>query len=64
MLRSPCCVRYEQDDHADRPQVPAIVRCGSFLRTCYLAHGAAAKSPDPPEHGEACATARRPRTRR
>jgi hypothetical protein len=30
MLRSPCCVRYEQDDHADRPQVPAIVRLGRF----------------------------------
>jgi hypothetical protein len=30
MLRSPCCVRYEQDDHADRPQVPAIVRWGRF----------------------------------
>jgi hypothetical protein len=36
----------------------------SFLRTCYLAHGAAAKRPDPPEHGEAWATARPPRTRR
>jgi hypothetical protein len=30
MLQSPCCVRYEQDDHADRPQVPAIVRLGRF----------------------------------
>jgi hypothetical protein len=30
MLWSPCCVRYEQDDHADRPQVPAIVRLGRF----------------------------------
>jgi hypothetical protein len=30
MLRSPCCVRYEQDDHGDRPQVPAIVRLGRF----------------------------------
>jgi hypothetical protein len=30
MLRSPCCVRYEQDDHADRRQVPAIVRLGRF----------------------------------
>jgi hypothetical protein len=29
-LRSPCCVRYEQDDHADRRQVPAIVRLGRF----------------------------------
>jgi hypothetical protein len=30
MLQSPCCVRYEQDDHADRPQLPAIVRLGRF----------------------------------
>jgi hypothetical protein len=37
---------------------------GSFLRACYLVHGAEAKSPDPPEHGEAYATARPPRTRR
>jgi hypothetical protein len=43
MLWSPCCVRYEQDDHADRPQVPAIVRLGRFCGTWYLVHGGAAK---------------------
>jgi hypothetical protein len=37
---------------------------GSFLRACYLAHGAAAKSPDPPAHGEAWTTARRLHSRR
>src|SRR5215216_4370128 len=37
---------------------------GSFLRACYLAHDEAAKRPAPPEHGEAWATARRPRSRR
>jgi hypothetical protein len=62
MLRSLCCVRYEQDDHADPPQVPATVRLGRFCAPGYLAHGPEAESPDRPEHGEAWATARPPRT--
>jgi hypothetical protein len=41
MLRSPCCVRYEQDDHADRPQVPAIVRLGRFCAPVPSPRGAA-----------------------